>query len=117
LYASALSDAPAHARSLLRVAKTKRETRAAALAALAARPWLNELDVQIEDVRLARESEDHFDALLSAAAILRSVLSAEPLYPAALPFATSEGGIVGSGAVDLDLREQSFDAREWRASA
>jgi hypothetical protein len=116
LYASALLDDPAHRRSLLRVAKTKHETRAAALAALAGRPWLCELDVRIEGTRLALASEDHFDALLSAAGLLRSVLAGEPLHPSALPCAMSEGGIIGSGAVDLDLREQTFDTGRWRAA-
>lgn len=116
LYASALSDAPAHRRALLRVAKTKADIRAAALAALAARPWLCELDVRIEGTRLALASEDHFDALLSAAGLLRSLLAGEPLHPAALSFASSEGGIVGSGAVDLDLREQTFDLSGGRAA-
>jgi hypothetical protein len=117
LYASALSDAPAHTRAPLRVAKTKVEAREAALAALMERPWLRELEVRLELTRLALGSEDHFDALISAAGILRSVLSVEPLFPLSMPLAPSEGGIIGSGAVDLDLREQFFEARGRQGSA
>ena len=80
-YALALSREDASARARLRIAKTHREVRQAALADLQSHPWLRKHGVRLNDIDAAANSEDAFDALLTAAGLLRCVLEGTPLAP------------------------------------
>lgn len=62
----------------------------------------------IEGLDHAEASEDDFDACVSAAALLRCVLDGSPLCPPQLDFPAIEGGILGTGSVNLQLRPRHF---------
>lgn len=62
----------------------------------------------LDDVTTAEQSEDAFDALVTAVGLLRCVLEETPLSDPTLEDRICEGGILGSGSVDLKLREQAF---------
>ena len=80
-YAAALDDGSAGARAPRRLAKTQGPVRSAALAALTQTAWWSAQGVQLAalDGATAASSEDHFDALLTAAALLRATLADECL--------------------------------------
>ena len=59
----------------LKVAKTKRQQREAALGLLTNATWVTNHSVAIHDLDEALASEDDFDALMSAAGLLRCVLA------------------------------------------
>jgi hypothetical protein len=107
-YALALSGEDAGARAPLRIAKTRREVRQAALADLQSRPWLREHAVRLNDVDTATDSEDAFDALFTAAGLLRCVLEGTPLAPDRLVDPVAEGGILGTGSLDLTRPETTY---------
>ena len=65
------------------------------------------LGVTIENLTEAETNEDDFDACVTAAALLRCVLEHLPLYASPLD-TRAEGGILGTGSVNLDLSEQTF---------
>jgi alkylated DNA nucleotide flippase Atl1 len=76
-YGTALGAAlPARPRS---IAKTKAEVRAVEVAALKSAEWIRDWGVEIEHDAFAVDSEDHFDALMTAAAVLRLTLDGLPL--------------------------------------
>lgn len=105
-YATALIDGDAASRCRLTLAKTKSHVRAAALTDLQRAGWVTAHRVTLHDIADAHESEDAFDALLSAAALLRCTLEGLPLCaPSASPV---EGGILGTGSVNLALRERTY---------
>ncbi len=106
-YATALLDVPVDARSRLALAKTERAIRMDAIQALEQAEWIWRLRVVLNDLAHARENEDDFDACLTAAALLRCVLDGLPLY-APLDSPKVEGGILGTGSVNLNLRERTF---------
>jgi HEAT repeat protein len=92
----------------LRVAKTQALVRREAIAALLAAKWVRSLTVTIENLREAESSEDDLDACVTAAGLLRCVLEKSPLCPSDLVAARSEGGMLGTGSVNLQLRSQTF---------
>ena len=96
-YGLALSDSlPAN---LLSLAKTRRETRDAALAKLLKSNWVKEFHVEIFDVQNARSNEDDFDALMSAAALLRLFLERAPIENESAPHLAIEGDVLGAASV------------------
>ncbi len=97
-YAVALE--PTLPSSLRRIAKTKRTARESALKELGAADWIRSCDVSIEGRDLALGSEDAFDAMFSAAALLRITLECRPL-DSDLDDPVAEGGIVGVGLLHL----------------
>ena len=91
------------------VAKTNREVREAFLQELmGGENWVRRRKVTICDFERAAESEDAFDALVTAAALLRCVLEGTPLSNTPLDDRVAEGGILGGGSVYLNRREQAF---------
>jgi len=107
-YATALLEFPAATRPPLSVAKTDVSVRREAIAALSATTWVRSFGVRIENLAEAEANEDDFDACVTAAALLRCVLEGSPLCPAHLESALSEGGMLGTGSVDLRLPQQTF---------
>ncbi len=106
MYALALASEPPAQRSRLRVDKSDRTTRRAAVESLLDQEWVGRFGVRFEDADADMLSEDAFDALLSAAGALRCVLEGTPLgYAAADPF---EGGILGLDSLNLALPERVF---------
>jgi len=100
-YAVALEAAlPARPRAL---AKTKRAARREALHALGVAPWRRASRVKLRDLEAAEADEDPFDALMAATALVSLLAEGRPLScPLVDPLA--EGGILGTGDVDLTKR-------------
>jgi hypothetical protein len=92
----------------LRVAKTRCAQRDAALRRLGEASWVAKHSVMISDRDLALESEDDFDALLSAAALLRCVLDGVPLDEPDHDDPVAEGGILLTAAVDFSTISQNL---------
>jgi hypothetical protein len=109
-YALALSREDPAARAPLQIAKTRRDLRQAALADLRAHPWLQEHAVRLHDTDAAASSEDAFDALFGAAGLLRSALEGTLSASGDLADPVAEGGILGSGSLDLTHREATYAA-------
>ncbi|HEX4996923.1 MAG TPA: hypothetical protein VFY29_01775 [Terriglobia bacterium] len=107
-YTSALAEAIPAPR--LRLAKTRAETRRSALSVLHSMRWALDLDVRFDGVQEAEESEDDFDACLTAAGLLRCVLQGLPLYAIFEDVAGVEGGILGAGTIDFSRPAQGFPA-------
>jgi 8-oxo-dGTP diphosphatase len=97
-YATALS--PSLPTPIRRIAKTRGEARIAALDELRQVEWIREYDVRLCDVRAAEANEDDFDAMLTAAALVRLVASGRPLSHE-LVDPIWEGGILGTGGSAL----------------
>ena len=107
-YATALLDAPPASRPPLVVAKTDARVRCEAIAVLRRAGWARRLGVSFENLAEAEANEDDFDACLTAAALLRCVLEGAPLCPPHVHSAAIEGGMLGTGSVDLRLPSQTF---------
>jgi hypothetical protein len=107
-YALALSRGDPEARARLRIAKTRWDVRQAALGDLQSHPWLVEHGVRLNDIGAAADSEDAFDALFAAAGLLRCVLESTPFARDELVDPVAEGGILGTGSLDLTLREVTY---------
>ena len=106
LYASALATEPPSLRARLSIAKGDPRCRRAAVESLLAQDWVIEHGVRIDDADPETISEDSFDALLSAAGLLRCVLDGEPLgWSGSDAF---EGGILGLDSLNLSLPERTF---------
>jgi len=95
----ALALAPELPAAMMPLAKTSREVRDRAVDALVASAWVRDHDVALRDLDLARGDEDHFDAMMSAAAMLRCALGPHPLETATVD--PIEGGILGLPSVQL----------------
>lgn len=103
-YAVALSEQlPA---ALRPIAKTKAPARAAALDELQQAAWLRTADVSLEDLGPAYANEDDFDALMTAAALMRLVAESRPLADQFVD-AHAEGGMLGTSGIDFDLKRES----------
>jgi hypothetical protein len=113
-YATALLDGTAESRPRLAVAKTDAGIRCDAIAQLEDAAWVRQHGVTIRDSDAARTSEHDFDACMTAAALLRSVLEEMPLYSPLSSWARAEGGMLGTGAVNLELRERVYTGRVKR---
>jgi hypothetical protein len=85
---------------LMPLRKGSARVRARAVELLEAASWIHTHAVSLGDLELAREDEDHFDAMISAAALLRCMLEGHPLDEAR--FDSAEGGMLGLPAVQLD---------------
>lgn len=107
-YATALSDGPIQTRPRLVVAKTDPAVRRIAVAALRDAPWVRRLAVTLENLNEAEASEDDFDACVTAAALLRCILEGSPLCSPQLEFRMAEGGVLGTGSVNLQLPQRTF---------
>ncbi len=113
-YATALSDEPPITRSRLALGKTHASARREAIRELQDARWVRALGVSIADLGAAQDSEDNFDACITAAALLRCVLEEVPLCSTSLSSDHAEGGILGSGAINLALSERTFRLRSGR---
>jgi 8-oxo-dGTP diphosphatase len=89
------------------LAKTKKAAREAALGELEAAGWLRACAAEPRDLEAARRGEDDFDALLTAAALLRLVAEGRPLSCELVDSAV-EGGILGTGGVSLPFVPTTF---------
>ena len=96
----ALALAPELPAPLMTLGKTSREVRERAIAALEQMPWVREHGVALRDLELARQSEHHFDAMISAAGLLRCVLEGHPLERAGAHDPV-EGEILGLAPLQL----------------
>ena len=107
-YATALLDCPDASRPPLVVAKTDVNVRREAIAVLLATKWVRSVGVTVENLDEAEANEDDFDACMTAAALLRCVLEKSTLCPSDLHSARSEGGMLGTGSVNLRLSQRTF---------
>jgi len=107
-YATALLDAPTVLRAPLALAKIDLDVRRDAIAALQSAHWVRMLGVTIENVVEAQTNEDDFDACMTAAALLRCTLEKLPLCLPCMESERAEGGMLGTGSVNLWLCEQKF---------
>lgn len=106
LYALALAEGWSPAPGRMKLAKSEPKCRHAAIARLLAQRWVRECGVQFEDAEPETMTEDAFDALVSAAALLRCVLEGAPLgWSGADVF---EGGILALDNLDLTAPERVF---------
>ena len=92
----------------LSIGKSDPGRRAQALDCLAQATWVSAGGVTFDDLKMAADSDDAFDALFSAAAILRCLIEEVPLSRPDLEERGSEGGILCSGSVDLHAPERKF---------
>jgi len=92
-YGMALAETLPAAR--IRIAKTKAPARRQALAQLQSTAWLQAASVTLRDVSGATNSEDQFDALMSATALLRMALAGR-IPRADIHTDPVEGGILGA---------------------
>src|SRR5271157_5335753 len=112
-YATALvDDAP---RPRLAVAKSKenkddrgKTVRDRAIEHLREAIWVKASGARVYDTESARDNEDDFDALFTAAALLRCLIEDLPLYASPLHAPAIEGAILGTGSIDLTLPEKTF---------
>jgi hypothetical protein len=105
-YATALVDEAPRARMSL--AKTNGDTRARALVCLTRSKWSAASAIKFEDLDRASTNEDDFDALMTAAALLRCVVEGLPLWASPIHLPLIEGAILGTGSVALSLPEKTF---------
>lgn len=97
-YGIAISDTlPA---PLLSIAKTKASARESAIGQMLGSSWIREHKVKINDVVPALLNEDHFDALISAAALLRIFLEGAPVETADTVDAIAEGSVLGAACLN-----------------
>jgi hypothetical protein len=90
-YGTALSSSlPAKAKA---ISKTKDSARRSAIEGLDASTWFRDVTMSTADRALALGSEDEFDAMMTAAALLRLVRTNTKLHLSA-PDARAEGGIL-----------------------
>lgn len=110
-YATALLDGPVARRPRLKVAKTDAAHRHAAVEQFANTSWVRDGNVQMDDLDCARNNDDDFDACITAAALLRCAIESLPFSDPLDRSASVEGGILGSGSINLTLRETSYRTR------
>jgi hypothetical protein len=85
---------------LLPLAKTQRQVRCRAVAELQRAAWVAAAALDLRDAAAAVESEDDFDAMITAAAIVRLCAERAPLS-CELVDRLSEGGILPTGMIEL----------------
>jgi hypothetical protein len=107
-YATALCDEPIEERPCLSVAKTDCGVRREAIAVLRAARWVRSLRVSFKGLTQAEANEDDFDACITAAALLRCVLERVPLCSSQCRCSVIEGGILGTGSVNLCVPRKTF---------
>lgn len=84
----------------LSLAKTKRDARGRALTQLQQTHWVDQGALQLRDADAALESEDDFDALIAAAALVRLMDAGHPLS-CELVDPVVEGGILPTGMLQF----------------
>ena len=84
---------------LMSIAKTRQQAREDGLQRLQGADWIENHKVEIQDVEAAIANEDDFDALVSAAALLRLVLEEAPIENQVSEALTVEGGVLGSASI------------------
>lgn len=107
-YAAAFCDVFCANRPRVRLSKTRAETRHEAIKCLLSRPWVRDNGVMLHDIDAALADENQFDAMVTAAGLLRLVVEEEPLNSGALEDPVAEGGILGTGTINFDLPEADF---------
>jgi hypothetical protein len=107
-YATALSTVPAHSRPRLSIPKTDDGVRADVVSRLPYVPWILDHSVTLVDLDFAESNEDDFDACLTAAALLRCAIEGAPMSSRDLTDPIAEGGILGTGSINLDLPESAL---------
>jgi hypothetical protein len=93
----------------LKVAKTKRQQRRAALGLLTKAAWVTNHSVAIHDLDKAVASEDDFDALMSAAGLLRCVLENYTLDEPHCDDRIAEGGVLLTSAIDFEKKAEKLE--------
>ena len=98
----------------MRIAKTKRAARDCACECLAQATWVTDGRVDIGKLGSARDSEDDFDAHLTAAAVLRCTIEGIPLARPEWIDTEVEGSMLLAGPVEPDRKagRRSSDRRE-----
>lgn len=109
MYGIALGEQPVDQRCRLAISKNDQRCRNAALRALGKQRWVQDFGVVISDTEPALKSGDDFDALMSAAALMRCVLDGTPLESTYRH--SIEGGMLGSLSLNIHLRERRFVCR------
>ena len=109
-YATALLNQPCELRPPLSLAKTDPGVRFAAIEALKASDWVRANRVTIANADYAQSGEDDFDACMTAAALLRCELDQAPLSSPLTGNSRIEGGMLGTGSVNLRLSERTWGA-------
>jgi len=107
-YATALVDGAVEGRAPVSLAKTDGDIRSLAIHALLESKWVRLHGVRIEDAEDAENSEDDFDACVTAAALLRCELEELPFCGPWLECDQTEGGMLGTGSINLALSEQPW---------
>ncbi|HLT30948.1 MAG TPA: hypothetical protein VK013_12985 [Myxococcaceae bacterium] len=112
-YGLALSRRRVEKRACMAINKTRLEDRTAALAWLLSDSWLPDGCLSTEALRyaMADEQGDAFDAAMSCIALMRCFIEGTPLSDPSLEDPVAEGGILGTGSVNLDLPEKAFSGR------
>jgi hypothetical protein len=85
--------------TLTALPKTRVRARQGALGGLLASTWVAREGVMFEDLDAAVKSEDDFDALMSAAALMRLHLEGAPIESPGTVDAVAEGGVLGAASV------------------
>lgn len=85
--------------SIRSIAKTKSDARNHAIDELLSCGWISEMNVSLFDLDQARSSEDDFDALIQAVALVRLIETETPLA-SHLVDPLWEGGILGTGGIE-----------------
>lgn len=105
-YTSALSSSLPGAQIL--VSKTKSNCRSFAVELLEKAKWVADHSVQLPNLNPARESEDDFDALMTAAGELRCVLEGQELEDLDADDPVAEGGMLLTSVGDFDRKATRF---------
>ncbi len=71
-------------------------------------PWVHRHRVTLRDTDEAIASEDSFDALLTAAALLRCTIEGWPVAELGPGPVDPEGAILGTGTVDFSMKERQL---------
>jgi len=90
---------------LLTIAKTRENARRDTLARLRDSHWVERERIIIEDLEVAVENEDDFDALMSAAAMMRMFLENSPLESPQATETKIEGGVLGAASLNTSTRK------------
>ena len=72
-------------------------------------PWLAKRGVRLSDQGRAIENEDDFNAMMTAAALLRVVLEGLPVSDPSLDDPVAEGGILCTGTLDFGLNSRTSE--------
>ena len=115
-YAAAFSSTSGSHRPRMRLSKSRVATRHQAIRCLLSQSWVHDWGVALHDTDAALADENEFDALVTAAGLLRLVIEEESLSASVFEDPVAEGGILGTGTINFDLPEADFspDPREDR---